>query len=525
MGCANSKSQDTSQDASQDASQDTSQATSQIQLQHTLSATGEGPRRGVRAGVRVSWLKRFLTSVPPGGSTLEVVEGIIKPGTKEEQCRYVQLIERQEPSAVGVATAFASHTWRASFRDLVAALAHVLDDETFVWVDIFAVPQHPCEEQAQDLDFRAVVRATNVLVLVGAPLDEVTQMSIPDAQAHRVPAVAWQLCAFFRVWCLAELAAALEAGKPVVLLVGAAAAGGELRFMTAPRMLQKLKELRLDVEQAAGTMSEDKERILEEIRQGSGVAAVNTLAQGALKRAAWCMEQREVLQAAAGNAGPLAALRGRAVGEALRAAAGGGLMGPLGSLLARREEVEVDAADEGGRNALTCAAYGGDVHAVEALLKAGASVEATEEDGHTPLMAAAYGGHVQVIEALLKAGASVEATDEDGSTALSSAAVGGHAQAIEALLKAGASVEATDKDGDTALSLAEEGGHEEAMRLLRTVATTVAGAMPTVPVPVLAGVMGTDASGPVVVGTMMRSDTTSMPVVVEAAIVVRVECG
>ena len=51
--------------------------------------------------------------------------------------------------------------------------------------------------------------------------------------------------------------------------------------------------------------------------------------------------------------------------------------------------------------------------------------------------------------------------------------------------------------------------------------------MPTVPaVPVLAGVMGTDASGPVVVGTVMRSDTTSMPVVVEAAgIVVRVECG
>ena len=45
------------------------------------------------------------------------------------------LAEEESPGAVGTAKIFASHTWRAPFRDLVAALAHVVDDKDYVWID------------------------------------------------------------------------------------------------------------------------------------------------------------------------------------------------------------------------------------------------------------------------------------------------------------------------------------------------------------------------------------------------------
>ena len=93
-------------------------------------------RRGVHAGVQLGWLKHFVERVPPGMSTLDVVLKIIKPATKERLCRYVLLAEEESPGAVGTAKIFASHTWRAPFRDLVAALAHVADDKDYVWIDV-----------------------------------------------------------------------------------------------------------------------------------------------------------------------------------------------------------------------------------------------------------------------------------------------------------------------------------------------------------------------------------------------------
>ena len=92
--------------------------------------------RGVHAGVQLSWLKQFVKQVPPDMSTLDVVLKIIKPATKERLCRYVLLAEEESPGAVGTAKIFASHTWRAPFRDLVAALAHVADDKDYVWIDV-----------------------------------------------------------------------------------------------------------------------------------------------------------------------------------------------------------------------------------------------------------------------------------------------------------------------------------------------------------------------------------------------------
>ena len=114
-------------------------------------------------------------------------------------------------------------------------------------------------EKLEDLDFAAVVKATEAFVLVGTHVEAVAQLSDEDATAKLVPPEAKELSAFFRVWCLVEMAAALQAAKPVVLLVGKAASGEELRFEPNTAMLPNLF-LVMDIRQAAASREEDRVR-------------------------------------------------------------------------------------------------------------------------------------------------------------------------------------------------------------------------------------------------------------------------
>ena len=87
-------------------------------------------------GVRVRRLKALAATLDRSLTTAQVVEQHIKPQTAARRCRYVELLE---PSDVGEAHLFSSHTWKAPFIDLVAAIAHVATDDMCVWLDIFAV--------------------------------------------------------------------------------------------------------------------------------------------------------------------------------------------------------------------------------------------------------------------------------------------------------------------------------------------------------------------------------------------------
>ena len=70
----------------------------------------------------------------------EVKDYVIKPATAKRKCRFVEL-HADDPEVGRRAKVFISHTWRASFKDLVAMIAHALPDDAVVWVDIFAVLQ------------------------------------------------------------------------------------------------------------------------------------------------------------------------------------------------------------------------------------------------------------------------------------------------------------------------------------------------------------------------------------------------
>ena len=81
-------------------------------------------------------------------------------------------------------------------------------------------------EKREDLDFAAVVKATEAFVLVGTHVEAVAQLSDRDALAKIVPPEAKELSAFFRVWCLVEMAAALQ---QTLRTVGAHALGEECK--------------------------------------------------------------------------------------------------------------------------------------------------------------------------------------------------------------------------------------------------------------------------------------------------------
>ena len=67
--------------------------------------------------VKVGWLKQLAMLLPREWTTAEVVERVIKPATAGRRCRFVEIMAEGD---VGEADLFASHTWGASFVDLVA---------------------------------------------------------------------------------------------------------------------------------------------------------------------------------------------------------------------------------------------------------------------------------------------------------------------------------------------------------------------------------------------------------------------
>ena len=164
----------------------------------------------------------------------------------------------------------------------------------------------------------------------------------------------------------------------------------------------------MDVQQAIASFDADRVRILNDIESTVGFAAVNTLGRGAVMGAMHCMDEREVLQAAAGNTAPLAALQGQALGSALCAAAAGGLNVPLQELLQRKGEVEIGAVRllGQGRTPITLAAAGGHATTLQMLIDAGAEVnpkadlrsDGSKVDNWTPLMYAADGGHLSAVK-------------------------------------------------------------------------------------------------------------------------------
>lgn len=281
-------------------------------------------------GVSIRWLVAWTTEHDCWEKpTWQVQRDLIKPHTEGfGRCRYVEL-----PGVVGVvgpAAVFGSHCWGASWGLLVSALADCcIDGDTKCWVDVFAVRQWP--GNGADLDFRGVVKRCKGFALVAPSIEGVSKLFGRDVTADEESMERWGLSsedqengtiaavaklgltqaerkeiAFFRVWCLVEIAAARDFQVPVIMLCGTVgrrpspgdfpgltASAGTAALTTPPlqqqakgqpkkercvtpniQMLQKLAGKGLvDVERAEASVAADRDRILNDIRASPGGAA------------------------------------------------------------------------------------------------------------------------------------------------------------------------------------------------------------------------------------------------------------
>eukprot|EP01051_Picozoa_sp_SAG22_P002405 SAG22_NODE_105_length_20045_cov_23.373308_14_plen_978_part_00 len=423
------------------------------------------------------------------------------------RCRFAEL--PWVMSHVGPADVFISHTWKACWGTLVAAALDGAVAGRKIWVDIVAVRQFPGNEA--DLDFAGVIERSKAVLMVAQALPGVAGLEMtgwrPSGRriypGQAIPDEERPLVAATRVWCLAEVEAAMK-HKNLVVLAGTAHRQTEAngrrsayRFVADSAMLYRMQFL-VDVENADASVATDKERILASIReQPGGTAAMDERIRSGLKTALELSMLGSVEASSAvaaclcGEPERLTRLTDAEKADALRGAAAGGQAvvvrglltagagteakderGKTGWWLAiekgHSEVVEVLAVTvnlEAGNKALLLTVINGQTEMVEVLLRARADVEAKSEYGTTALMRA-IDGHVEVAALLLRAGADVDAKSEHGITALMKAADKGHAEATGLLLEAGASIEGKDSTGVTSLIKAAQKGHAEVVRLL-----------------------------------------------------------
>jgi hypothetical protein len=468
--------------------------------------------------------------------TSEVVQFLVKPATeKHGRCRFAELpLVRR---FMGPATVFASHCWGGKWGDLVAAVCAGADARRVVWIDVFAVRQWP--GNGADLDVRGVIARCRAAVVAVAPVEgklatEDSMMSQSDQEIFMASAEYTEGAAkklpFFRLWCLAEIFAVMQASKGLVFRgVTMAAVDWQDRQVllagnTPPekekimRALQNCSRM-VNFETAECAVAADHERetaaVLEAtagvggiaranrivaaaiatggVSVGYGVAAVDNFVCGetealqmlpantlqAAEFAACAAGQLEVLEELLSGCGDgsgasqaRAAAARRVVTEGfypLYLAASNGQEAVVKKLLGV-EGVDVNRGHPtNGVTPLWEACHKGHEGVVRLLLAHAATEvnQARTDVGSTPLFIACQEGHESVARMLLEVGhADVNKVNAKNRTPINVAAFKGRLAVVRLLLKKSANTRIKDTWGDSPLASAKAKGHSEVAALL-----------------------------------------------------------
>jgi len=217
------------------------------------SARGDGRSESplVRRGVSLDWLVRWtseleLWNVP----THVVVKKLVVPATSKDKKPYCTLLSDVD---TGRADIFLSHGWGNRFGLIVAtarkfASKRKTKGSIFLWIDIFAVTQHPGEDQIFDLSqLEMVIEDTTTTLMVldrnGLPLS--------------------------RCWCLFELFVTIKCGAfgKLQIRVGELTDSyGGFSPISDPDLLRSLSS-EIDLTRAEATLPQDKKMILSRIKE------------------------------------------------------------------------------------------------------------------------------------------------------------------------------------------------------------------------------------------------------------------
>ena len=182
-----------------------------------------------KRAVRADWLLAFTFDHNCWEwPTWRVVRDIVRPATKKTRCRYSEL--PQVIQFTGGAHIFISHCWSAKWGDLVLASVIGARSNRLVWIDLFAVRQWP--GNVADLSFRGVIQRANAMIVSVSIIPKLCELHQINDSEQRLIA----LHEYFntdeegkmvtrkiftaRLWCVVELASAVEHQKPVVVKVG-----------------------------------------------------------------------------------------------------------------------------------------------------------------------------------------------------------------------------------------------------------------------------------------------------------------
>lgn len=418
-----------------------------------------------KLGVTIGWLVDFTTKynlweVP----TWKVRRYVILPETSKKRCRFLELDEVVRTGAVGPADTFASHTWGASFGDLVTGLADCADMNRKVWIDIFAVRQWP--SGPMEFDFATTVRHCTSFVIVCSYLEEVAKMAGMDAFYYRSDKLSPETrkkIAFFRVWCLVEMHAAIEINGMAIVMKGGhhtRTSGGFIGFKSYPGMLSKIGYM-IDIHNAEATVQSDRDRIMADIEKNpGGVDALNRSVRAAVFGGQNCAQYPLVQCAACGDQHAIDSL----TAESIVAVASGGYLNLLHRLIDRG--VDINHKDKNGETAVVGAAKCGNLDSLSLLINKGANIHFGDL-GKTALMHAAFNGHLECAKLLIEKGANIHTVlEKNGMSNLMGSCFNGSASCAALLIEKGADIHGRCKKGNTVLIYAASNGHSDCVQLL-----------------------------------------------------------
>jgi hypothetical protein len=381
----------------------------------------------------------------------------VLPATESRRCRYVDIIREeqaendQDSDVVGEASSFVSHAWAAPFGDLVTALCDGnADPNRRVWLDFLAVTQWP--GNAPELAFESIIRQCQSFVIVITTNPGYIGLGNADNNYTRnisnLSHSSRSQIALFRIWCLAEIHAAVIHNRVIVMKCGECKFS-KLHLESTPshhwfhsdvKMLIALY-FHVDVSHAEATVAADRERIMNYVESaGGGVDAVNRAVRGAITGAQFATDVPKIQNIACGD--DLEIVDTDNPVKVLLAAASNGLTSILQQQLTRG--VDIESHDFlYGMTALMCAASSGRLETMNWLLQQGCDVnrknrrffhDDNTQDDYTALMLAASGGHTSCVQALLECGCEAFQVTKQNESALHLAARYGHVDCVSVLL-------------------------------------------------------------------------------------------
>ena len=348
-------------------------------------------------------------------STYQVVKEFIKPVTEGRENEGTEPTRFSELPTLtqyfGRADTFVSHCWRGNWGDLVAAVSDGFPLSRIVWIDIFAITQHPQIEALQN-DLNALQSVIEEVpfgtTLVWNPQSQTDSKSNPIQRA----------------WCLFEIHTTVQKDNALVIMMGGANQNEVQKHDRFKFVIESNVDIvtehvfSTDIRKAEASRPEDLDRIHKMIETQGGFDELNSRVRTAVFNN-WRIMQIPGIK------------------DALR----GSRKDILDSL--KKHNPETYEGDPGG-SLLHDLVHGNMCVAAELVMDCGANINLPTKKGNTPLHFAAEGGRVRMCKLLLERGAELNFQNGKKETPLHLAAKYGRVEVAKLLLDAGANREIRD---------------------------------------------------------------------------------